>query len=567
MSGDNERYLTMLIVTLALFSGLAVSCVVPTQPITQPVEQPWVEDVPGMPVARSGTGAPIKFDRDVRFSQPVEMYATLDVDGTATVGNLTVEGSITTADVTIPNNVNITGTLAISGTIEAGDGGDTITINSSDWDIGATGAMTGIGAITADGLITGSAGATISGATTSVNASSNFATNINTGTSAGALSLGGGSGTVAVDSTGWDISTLGAVSSIGDITAATGLSGGWDLAIAAAGANTAGQTIDIAGQAGGATTSNGVGKDGGSITITAGAGSAKSGSGANDGNGGDVVLLGGAKGGATGGSETVGAVLVGSPTLTTVKAANMLGVAGALEVDGTARFDGAVTATSTVAQTLVNSAGGSANPYDYTGTLGIFDGTDDFTLFDVNITNADHTGGTNTVQALDVAAITGDDQATETAINIGAGWDNGLKNASASALDGGITVDTANFTVNGTTGAVATLSTASVGTWVKLGAQTPFTVTGGVTITPTGTYQPISSASGVTCSTTTCIANGTTAGDLLILRNANVSDTITIDGTGGNVECKTDVVLGAGDTLSLIWNGTDWNCVAGYDNS
>lgn len=48
------------------------------------------------------------------------------------------------------------------------------------------------GAKTFSSLLTGTAGATISGASTSINDSSNFATNINTGTSTGAVTIGGG---------------------------------------------------------------------------------------------------------------------------------------------------------------------------------------------------------------------------------------------------------------------------------------------------------------------------------------------------------------------------------------
>jgi len=90
---------------------------------------------------------------------------------------------------------------------------------------------------------------------------------------------------------------------------------------------------------------------------------------------------------------------------------------------------GNVATAGTISQTLTNAAGGSANPYDYTATLGIMNGSDDFTLFDVNITNANHTGS-NTVQAVDIAAITGDAEAVETAVNIGAGWDTGITSAS-----------------------------------------------------------------------------------------------------------------------------------------
>ena len=97
--------------------------------------------------------------------------------------------------------------------------------------------------------------------------------------------------------------------------------------------------------------------------------------------------------------------------------------------------------------------------------------------------------------------------------------------------------------------------------------QTADVVGAGETILISGTNQPISSASSVTCSTTTCITAGTQDGQLLILQNVNASDTITIDGTGGGVECKSDITLGAKDTLGLIWNGAAWYCLFNYDNS
>jgi len=105
---------------------------------------------------------------------------------------------------------------------------------------------------------------------------------------------------------------------------------------------------------------------------------------------------------------------------------------------------GNITTDGVISQTLVNGAGASANPYDYTGTLGIMNGSDDFTLFDVNITNANHTGS-NTVQVLDVAAITGDAEATETAINIGSGWDSGITTSSPVKINSNVQV---NGTIN-----------------------------------------------------------------------------------------------------------------------
>lgn len=145
--------------------------------------------------------------------------------------------------------------------------------------------------------------------------------------------------------------------SLSDFNFQTGLAGGADIACVAAVADTAGQSIDVTGQAGGAASAGQVGRAGGVVTLTGGAGSAKEGVGANDGDGGDVVLTGGAKGGSTGGSEVDGVVRVGSPTINGVKATNMLAVAGPLEVDGAV-----VLGTQTVTTSL-------QNPGRYTFTI------------------------------------------------------------------------------------------------------------------------------------------------------------------------------------------------------
>jgi len=132
-------------------------------------------------------------------------------------GGMSASGGTVNLNSSSNNAVNI-GTGTSTGLVTIGGGSGTAAINTSDWDINATGDMTGIGAVTMDGLLTGTAGATMSGAAVNVNASSNFATNINTGTSTGAVSVGGGSNTVAVDSTSWDISTAGVGSGFTGLT-------------------------------------------------------------------------------------------------------------------------------------------------------------------------------------------------------------------------------------------------------------------------------------------------------------------------------------------------------------
>jgi len=76
----------------------------------------------------------------------------------------------------------------------------------------------GIGVTNPSSTLEVSGTLTSSGGIVNLNASSNYATNINTGTSTGALSLGGGLGTVAVDSTTWDVSTAGIASGLTGIT-------------------------------------------------------------------------------------------------------------------------------------------------------------------------------------------------------------------------------------------------------------------------------------------------------------------------------------------------------------
>jgi len=131
------------------------------------------------------------------------------------------------------------------------------------------------GAVQLDGALTTAAGIAATGATVSINASSNFATNINTGSSSGALSLGGGSGTVAVASTTWDVSTAGAFSGVTGLSFATGAAStvtlasdgaGDDLTISVTGANDSSLLLASAGTGGDAI---GLSATAGGITIAA----------------------------------------------------------------------------------------------------------------------------------------------------------------------------------------------------------------------------------------------------------------------------------------------------------
>jgi hypothetical protein len=85
-----------------------------------------------------------------------------------------------------------------------------------------------------------------------------------------------------------------------------------------------------------------------------------------------------------------------------------------------------MTLTGTFVNTKVNAAGGSANVLTLSGTLGIMDGSDTFRGIYLNYTNADHTGSGNSVIGIQIANITNDAQASETGIQVGSGWEEGI---------------------------------------------------------------------------------------------------------------------------------------------
>lgn len=75
------------------------------------------------------------------------------------------------------------------------------------------------------------------------------------------------------------------------------------------------------------------------------------------------------------------------------------------------------------------------------------------------------------------------------------------------------------------------------------------------------------SASSITLSNTTAIANGKVAGDMLILEGTSDTYTFTIPHNANTVlSAGAAKTLGKDDTLSLIWNGIDWIEIGYCDN-
>lgn len=105
-----------------------------------------------------------------------------------------------------------------------------------------------------------------------------------------------------------------------------------------------------------------------------------------------------------------------------------------------------------------------------------------------------------------------------------------------------------------------TLTGAGVLGTVRLTPATAISVTMNMTVTPAGSYQPLTSAG--TVGTGVIVAGS--AGDVLTLVN-NSNTTITISDTG-TLKLSGNIALGQYDTLVLISDGTNWVQLATTNN-
>lgn len=132
----------------------------------------------------------------------------------------------------------------------------------------------------------------------------------------------------------------------------------------------------------------------------------------------------------------------------------------------------------------------------------------------------------------------------------GSGCEWEMQSGATLDIQSGVTANIANVTISDLTASGD----------LRMTKQTALTVTNGGTITPTGSYQPLTAAGAVG---TDAIATGT-AGDLLVLVNAG-SNTITLTDTG-TLKLSGDAALGQYDSITLIADGTNWIEVAQADN-
>lgn len=104
--------------------------------------------------------------------------------------------------------------------------------------------------------------------------------------------------------------------------------------------------------------------------------------------------------------------------------------------------------------------------------------------------------------------------------------------------------------------------TVLAGNFYRAGQRATLTVTVNGTVNPTGTHQRLTAAGAVGTSGANITVKP--AGTLLILSNVG-SNTITFTETGTLISAG-NIALGAGDSATLISDGTNWRQIAASNN-
>ena len=107
---------------------------------------------------------------------------------------------------------------------------------------------------------------------------------------------------------------------------------------------------------------------------------------------------------------------------------------------------------SDLRNTGVPAAGASGNILDLTKTLNAMDGTDDIVGLKIDLTNASHSGASNTVRGISPSLIGGGSaNATETAYGAGSGWDYFLNNELLQVINANVAAGGSGTIVQGGT--------------------------------------------------------------------------------------------------------------------
>jgi len=121
---------------------------------------------------------------------------------------------------------------------------------------------------------------------------------------------------------------------------------------------------------------------------------------------------------------------------------------------------------------------------------------------------------------------------------------------------------------NGETIKNTTDTVVQVSSFFALEEATTQDVGAGFSLTPTGSYQPLTNSTGgsITSDTTTAIVDGAVAGVILVICNEDAQDIVLDDGANTQLGGNITLTGGADDCVTLLWDGTDWTALAFHDN-
>ena len=238
-----------------------------------------------------------------------------------------------------------------------------------------------------------------------------------------------------------------------------------------------------------------------------------------------------------------GNLAVGNGTPSTTQNGEDAYIEGMLDVDGNAGFEGNVYLNVGVVTTTLTVGG--ATELNSTVTL-----QNDETI----VNSTDGTIGVTVQSTGTLNVLTGN-------LAVGNGTPSTTQDGEDAYVEG-------MFEVDGGAAFAGNLyaNAAIVTTTLTLASATVWITDAGI-IAPSATFVKLLSGDTVTMTnTTTPISAGTTTGQLLIMENTNGAYVINIDGTGGNVKCTANIALTALDVVTLLWDGTEWVCLALYVN-
>lgn len=95
--------------------------------------------------------------------------------------------------------------------------------------------------------------------------------------------------------------------------------------------------------------------------------------------------------------------------------------------------------------------------------------------------------------------------------------------------------------------------------------KTAETVGAAFSLQPATQFHQLTGTAARTSDTTTAVKDGTFIGQLLVIEGTHDVNTITIK-DNANTKMAGDAVLGANDTLTLMWNDTDWTEICRSNN-